>query len=125
MPIREIRMAPPPDFAEHLNNAAEWALPPLLLWLRPETIIWALGMMMCEVKIIVVGEEPGIVSCAVIGLTALLRPLSWVAPIIPILPHKHIDFVESPVPIVVGVVQCKDSAANDDFSTSSLLTRCA
>ncbi len=57
---------------------------------------------MCESKLIVVGDEPGIVSCAVIGISALLRPLSWVAPVIPILSHKLMDFVEAPVPIIAG-----------------------
>ena len=72
-----------------------------------------------------VGEEPGIVSCAVIGLTALLRPLNWVSPIIPILSHKLIDFVESPTPIIVGIVTKNASVRYDEFSTESLLNRCA
>jgi hypothetical protein len=85
-----------------LVSAAEWALPPLLLWLDPEVLLWALSLLMCEVKLVVVGQEPGMVSCAVIGLTSLLRPLAWVAPIIPILPYKYIDFVEAPVPLIAG-----------------------
>jgi hypothetical protein len=52
----------------------------------------------------VVGMEPGLVSCGVMGLLTLLRPLTWVAPIIPVLPLKHLDFIESPVPIVAGLV---------------------
>ena len=43
------------------------------------------------------------VSCAVMGLLVLLHPLDWVSPVIPMLPMKLMDFVESPVPILVGL----------------------
>ena len=59
---------------------------------------------MCEVKIIVIGCEPGMVSCVVLSLLALLRPLSWVAPLIPVLPLKYVEFIESPVPILAGMI---------------------
>jgi hypothetical protein len=57
---------------------------------------------MCEAKLIVVGTEAAMVSCGVMGILSLIRPLSWVSPLIPILPYKHLDFLESPVPIVAG-----------------------
>jgi hypothetical protein len=60
--------------------------------------------LMCEVKLIIIGSDPATVSCAVIGLTSLLQPLKWVSPMIPIMPLKHIDFLESPVPIVAGEI---------------------
>ena len=44
----------------------------------------------------------GMVSCAVMGLLTLLRPLAWVAPLVPILPLKHKELLESPVPILAG-----------------------
>ena len=37
------------------------------------------------------------------GLISLMGDLKWVAPLIPVLPVKHIDFIESPVPIVAGM----------------------
>jgi hypothetical protein len=44
------------------------------------------------------------VSCAVLSLTSLLKPIQWVSPCIPILPMKHIDFIDAPVPIVAGTI---------------------
>lgn len=70
---------------------------------------------------LVVGYEPGLVSCGVMGLLSLLRPLSWVAPIIPVLPMKHLDFIESPVPIIAGLVL----DANDSLTSMDILDRCA
>lgn len=69
---------------------------------------------------LVVGAEPGLVSCGVMGLLALLRPLEWVAPLIPVLPVKHMEFVESPVPIVAGlVIDPKDAT----MASEQLITR--
>jgi len=48
------------------------------------------------------------VSCAVMGLLVLLHPLDWVSPVIPMLPMKLMDFVESPVPILVGLTVAED-----------------
>lgn len=92
------------DVTEHAVASSEWALPTLLSWMPIEVLVWAIGLLMCEVKLVVVGTEAGMVSCGVMGLLSLLRPLEWVAPLIPVLPSKHIDFVESPVPIIAGLV---------------------
>jgi hypothetical protein len=50
-PINFKRPIPPISSPEHLLRAAEWALPPLIRWLNPKIIVWALGLMMCEVNI--------------------------------------------------------------------------
>ena len=58
-------------------------------------------------------------SCAVMGLLALLQPLDWVAPLIPILPYKHIDFIESPVPILCGLVVARRSTTTTTSTNSN------
>jgi len=47
--VTYIRTAPSGNYPEHVVNAAEWALPPLVHWLSPKIIAWALGLLMCEV----------------------------------------------------------------------------
>ena len=54
---------------------------------------YSVGLLACGI---------GMVSCAVMGLLTLLRPLAWVAPLVPILPLKHKELLESPVPILAG-----------------------
>jgi DENN (AEX-3) domain len=51
-----------------------------------------------------VGSDVCLVSAAVMGLQSLLRPLEWVAPAISILPHKLVEFLECPVPLMAGLV---------------------
>lgn len=122
-------MTPTSGTPEHILRAAEWALPPLIRWLNPKILVWALGLLMCEVKLIVIGVDPAIVSCAVIGLTSLLKPLQWVNPMIPIMPLKHIEFLESPVPLVAGMVvdgdhQSPQSLGAESITPLSLLKLC-
>lgn len=116
-----LRQFPPMTCAEHYATSAGWALPILLSWMPIESLIWAIGMLMCEVKLIVLGTEPGMVSCAVMGLLALLQPLNWVAPLIPILPCKNIDFIESPVPIFAGLVIDR---SNHHIDAEQILKQC-
>jgi hypothetical protein len=71
------------------------------------------------VKVIVIGVDPATVSCAVIGLTSLLKPLQWVSPMIPIMPLKHIEFLESPVPLVAGMVVDGDHATPETLGLTS------
>jgi hypothetical protein len=70
--------------------------------------------------LIVIGVDPATVSCAVIGLTSLLKPLQWVSPMIPIMPLKHIEFLESPVPLVAGMVLDGDHATPDTLAGESI-----
>ena len=42
-----------------------------------QVIVWAISLLLCEAKVVVVGSESGMVSCAVMGLLVLLRPLDW------------------------------------------------
>ena len=120
-PIESIRVAPPPDFSEHYMNSSEWALPTLLSWMPVETIVWAMSLLLGEAKIVVVGHDYGMVSCAVIGLLVLLRPLDWVSPVIPMLPIKLMDFVESPVPILVGITV---SSKDQTVTVEKIFDRC-
>lgn len=113
-PIEHRRPGPHGDLPEYSLRAEDWCLPPFLWHSPPDLIVWALSLLLSEVKLVVVGHEIGMVSCAVTGLLLLLRPLEWVSPVIPILPWKMMDFVESPVPIVAGVVL--DSEAPIDGS---------
>ena len=97
-------MPPSSDYEERHINFAAWSLPVVFEWLPVEIIVWALSLLMCEAKLLVVGSEAGIVTSTILGLMTMLHPLKWVAPFIPLLPIKHIDFIESPVPIVAGIV---------------------
>lgn len=119
-PLSMTRTRPPADTPEHIANATDWALPILLSWLPVDCLVSLLSLLLCEVKLVVLGNEAGMVSCVVMSLLALLRPLSWVAPLIPVLPLKYLDFVESPVPLLTGVV----ADGEEGLSPAAILAKC-
>ncbi len=50
-PINKKREVPPLDLSEHYSNAADWALPSLLSWMPVHTLVWVVGLLMCEAKV--------------------------------------------------------------------------
>jgi hypothetical protein len=61
LPVRQyVRLVPENDLEEYQINISKWALPVIFEWLPPEVIIWALGLLFGEAKLLVVGSDPGI-----------------------------------------------------------------
>lgn len=62
LPIRQYARLMPEsiDLEEYQINISNWALPVIFEWLPPEVILWALGMLFGEAKLLVVGSDPGI-----------------------------------------------------------------
>lgn len=119
--IEHHRSAPLGDLPEHSLRAADWCLPPFLMHLPPELIVWTLSLLLCEAKVLVVGHEVGMVSCAIMSLLLLLRPLEWVSPVIPLLPLKLMDFIESPVPILAGIILDSDGSGAKMMDVNKIL----
>eukprot|EP01034_Spumella_vulgaris_P022726 gene22726-28882_t len=80
-----------------------WALPVLLRSLPLDQIILALGCAVTEMRIVVKHKDFHVISGVILALIALLKPLKWCAPVIVILPDSLSEFVESPVPIIIGL----------------------
>lgn len=81
----------------------EWALPTLLKSLSLDNLLLALGCALTEMQVVFKCADITALSCCVVAVTSLLRPLKWACPVIVTLPsHLHI-YLESPVPVVLGV----------------------
>lgn len=80
-----------------------WALPALLRHLPLDQIILAIGCALTEMRVVVVGEDLGVVSGCVLALVNLLRPLKWAGPVIVTLPSSLHAYLESPVPLILGM----------------------
>ena len=92
-----------------------------------------LSLLLCEAKLFIIGSEAGMVSGSVIGLTSLLLPYQWSAPMIPILPLRHLDFLDSPVPLLAGIVVDEEGDVNsatfdgcyESITPQYILNRCS
>ncbi|KAJ7977159.1 DENN domain-containing protein [Quillaja saponaria] len=53
----------------------------------------------------VLSLESGLLSAAVLSLVPLIRPFQWQSLLLPILPARMLDFLDAPVPFIVGIQQ--------------------
>lgn len=80
-----------------------WALPTLLKYVSVDHLLLILGCCLTEMRVVFVADDLQILSACVFSLLLLLRPLSWAGPVIVTLPHTLSAYLESPVPLILGV----------------------
>ncbi|KAJ7972574.1 DENN domain-containing protein [Quillaja saponaria] len=56
-----------------------------------------------EKQVVVVCPNPGVVSAAVLSLVPMIHPFQWQSLLLPILPARMLDFLDAPVPFIVGI----------------------
>ena len=81
----------------------QWGLAVLLLDIGPDSLILTLKLMLLERSILVLGVDWQKVTACACALLELLKPFEWATVFMPVLPHKMLDFVNSPVPFVAGI----------------------
>lgn len=47
-------------------------------------------------------EDLGLLSSVVLALAALIRPLLWVHPLVPVMPMSMVEVLSAPVPYLIG-----------------------
>lgn len=87
-----------------------WTTAVLFSRISSEVIVKCLNLLLLETSLIIVGEDLGLVSAIGTALISLLAPFQWDGVFIPLLPSSLHDFLQSPVPLVVGVVPPFDSS---------------
>lgn len=75
----------------------------VLLTLDTNVLITLLSTIYNERRIIVVGSSEKCVSVFIISLLQVLSPLSWKHTIIPLLPERFLELVQSPTPYIIGI----------------------
>ena len=87
---------------ESISATKEWSLPPLFSVVPAGILCDVIGELLKETQLVVTSERLSMLSSTVLGLVYLLKPQLWVAPIIPLLPQKMEDFMQAPVPYIIG-----------------------
>ncbi|KAH8078160.1 hypothetical protein JL720_9838 [Aureococcus anophagefferens] len=81
----------------------EWALPVLLSRLRLSHVLRAVAALLAELTVVVECADESDCSACVLALLTLARPLHPAGPLIVVLPQRFADYLDSPVPVLVGV----------------------
>ncbi len=84
-------------------NVLLWALPILLRHLPLSEIALVVGCALSEMRIVVHSPDLSAISGVLLTIVYLLRPFKWAGPIIVTLPHTLHTFLESPVPLILGM----------------------
>lgn len=81
----------------------QWSLPPFVCLLTLPNIITLLNAAMLERRIVFVSSNIGYLSACVLSIVPLLRPFIWQGTYVPILPNTLREYLQAPVPYIMGV----------------------
>uniref|UniRef100_A0A0E0K5W1 UDENN domain-containing protein n=1 Tax=Oryza punctata TaxID=4537 RepID=A0A0E0K5W1_ORYPU len=91
-------------FAEEESTAlSAWAVASICGCLRLEHVMTLFAAALLEKQIVIVCSNLGMLSASVLSIIPLIRPYQWQSLLIPVLPNDMTDFLDAPVPYIVGV----------------------
>ncbi|XP_059634753.1 uncharacterized protein LOC132277056 isoform X2 [Cornus florida] len=88
---------------EEATALSVWAVACLCGSLRLENVLTLFAGALLEKQIVIVCSNLGILSASVLSIVPLIRPYQWQSLLMPILPNDMLDFLDAPVPYIVGV----------------------
>lgn len=80
-----------------------WAVACLCGSLRLEHVLTLFAGVLLEKKIVILCSNLGILSASILSIIPLIRPFKWQSLLMPVLPKDMQDFLDAPVPYIVGV----------------------
>ncbi|KAE8686060.1 hypothetical protein F3Y22_tig00111086pilonHSYRG00004 [Hibiscus syriacus] len=84
------------------------------------SILDVLAGVLLEKQVVVVCPNLGVLSAVVLALIPIIRPFQWQSLLLPVLPVTMLDFLDAPVPFLVGV---QDKPADLKMKTTSNLVQ--
>ncbi|KAK4565164.1 hypothetical protein RGQ29_007004 [Quercus rubra] len=88
---------------EEASALSVWAIACICGSLRLENVLTLFAAALLEKQIVVVCSNLGILSASVLSIIPLIRPYQWQSLLMPVLPNDMLDFLDAPVPYIVGV----------------------
>ncbi|XP_043706121.1 uncharacterized protein LOC122655827 isoform X2 [Telopea speciosissima] len=89
--------------AEEAFALSIWTTATVCRVLSLESVLALLSGVLLEKQVVVVCPNLGVLSATVLSLIPLLRPFEWQSLLLPVLPRKMLDFLDAPVPFIVGI----------------------
>ncbi|CAA2998147.1 Hypothetical predicted protein [Olea europaea subsp. europaea] len=89
--------------AEEAVSLAIWTIATTCRVLSLETVLALVTGVLLEKQVVVLCPNLGILSAIVLSLIPIIRPFEWQSLFLPILPGKMLDFLDAPVPFIIGI----------------------
>ncbi|KAL3744675.1 hypothetical protein ACJRO7_013876 [Eucalyptus globulus] len=88
---------------EEATALSIWTIACICGSLRLENVLTLFAGALLEKQIVVVCSNLGILSALVLSVIPLIRPYQWQSLLMPVLPNDMLEFLDAPVPYVVGI----------------------
>ncbi|XP_024979405.1 uncharacterized protein LOC112516547 isoform X2 [Cynara cardunculus var. scolymus] len=88
---------------EEATALSVWAISCICGSMRLEHVLTIFAGALLEKQIVFVCSNLGILSASVLSIIPLIRPYQWQSFFMPVLPNDMLDFLDAPVPFIVGV----------------------
>lgn len=105
-------------FAETALALSIWTTATICRVLSLESVLWLVAGVLLEKQIVLVCPNLGILSASVLSLIPMIRPFEWQSLLLPVLPERMFDFLDAPVPFIVGI---QHKFADLKMKTSNLI----
>eukprot|EP00727_Mastigamoeba_balamuthi_P009050 m51a1_g4768 hypothetical protein (649) ;mRNA; f:15288-17368 len=113
-----------PQWDEEAELLQEYGSLALFYVLPPRVVVWLLTAVLLEAKVVIVCSHKRLLSAVVLSLLPLVRPFSYLSPVIPIMPKSLLAYLDAPVPLIVGLTEPPPAhvAKTEGFLTINVLT---
>ncbi|XP_058749305.1 uncharacterized protein LOC131622297 isoform X2 [Vicia villosa] len=89
--------------AEEALSLSVWTTSTTCRVLSLDSLLALVTGVLLEKQVVIVCPNLGVLSAVVLSLIPMIRPFQWQSLLLPVLPAKMIDFLDAPVPYIVGI----------------------
>ncbi|KAB1208648.1 DENN domain-containing protein 5B [Morella rubra] len=89
--------------AEEALALSVWTTATICRVLSLESVLALVAGVLLEKQVVVVCPNLGVLSAIVLSLIPMIRPFQWQSLLLPVLPGRMLDFLDAPVPYIVGI----------------------
>ncbi|KAI3667977.1 hypothetical protein L6452_43048 [Arctium lappa] len=103
---------------EEAVSLSNWTTATICRVLSLENVLILLAGVLLEKQVIITSPNLGVLSATVLSLIPMILPFEWQSLFLPVLPGKMFDFLDAPVPFVVGILH---KPADNKIKASNLV----
>ncbi|RZC21074.1 DENN domain-containing protein 5B isoform B [Glycine soja] len=89
--------------AEEALSLSVWTMATTCRVLSLDSVMALITGVLLEKQVVIMCPNLGVLSATVLSLIPMIRPFQWQSLLLPVLPGKMIDFLDAPVPYIVGI----------------------
>ncbi|KAL8143006.1 hypothetical protein V2J09_016038 [Rumex salicifolius] len=89
--------------AEEVAALSIWTIATMCRAVSLDNILALITGVLLEKQVVVTCPNLGVLSAIVLSIIPIIQPFEWQSLLLPILPEKLLDFLDAPVPFLVGV----------------------